>query len=116
MDVVRRPRYHILHPAGSVSKPIYVGCECVIGSVRDGGNARIGLVVVIIRVEAMDSIATARHERVAQGGYAEEERRELAANIDYMTWFKVVGKSYLLSPEVRSRQVRSKKQRRPPQQ
>ncbi|MBA0809571.1 hypothetical protein Gohar_025215 [Gossypium harknessii] len=45
----------------------------VIGSVRDGENARIGLVVTAIRVEAMDSIATARHERAAQGGHAGEE-------------------------------------------
>ncbi|KAH1097370.1 hypothetical protein J1N35_014291 [Gossypium stocksii] len=35
---------------------------------------------------------------------------------DYLTWFRTVGKSYLLPPEAMSRQIWSKRQCRPPQQ
>ncbi|KAH1096949.1 hypothetical protein J1N35_013870 [Gossypium stocksii] len=36
--------------------------------------------------------------------------------LEYMSWFRVVGKLYLLSVEARSRQIRQKRQRRLPQQ
>ncbi|MBA0865429.1 hypothetical protein Goshw_012064 [Gossypium schwendimanii] len=69
----------------SVSKSGYVGCEGVIGSVRNGENAQIGQVVTAIRVEAMDSITIVRHERAAQA--------DTEVDIDYMMWFKVAEKS-----------------------
>ncbi|KAH1096823.1 hypothetical protein J1N35_013744 [Gossypium stocksii] len=41
MDVVRRHRYHILHPVESIGQLIDVRHQGAVGSVGDGGNARI---------------------------------------------------------------------------
>ncbi|KAK5825588.1 hypothetical protein PVK06_020444 [Gossypium arboreum] len=57
----------------SVGKSGDVGCQGVVGSVCDGGNGRIRLRDAAVRVEATNSIATARPEGAAQCGYAGEE-------------------------------------------
>ncbi|MBA0787162.1 hypothetical protein Gotri_026246 [Gossypium trilobum] len=79
-----------------------LGSRCVVDSVRDGGDARIRLSDATIRVEATNSIATVRHGSIAQAGSAGEERREFTRLPQEV--------------EVRSRQLRLKRQRRATQQ
>ncbi|PPD96663.1 hypothetical protein GOBAR_DD06299 [Gossypium barbadense] len=77
MDVVRRHRCYILHPAKSVGKSIDVGRECAIDSIHNSGNARIILDGVFVWVEATNFAATTRPEGTAQGGHAEERQHQL---------------------------------------
>ncbi|KAG8491224.1 hypothetical protein CXB51_014389 [Gossypium anomalum] len=75
-DVICRHRYHTLHPLRSVGQLEDVRYEGTVDSVRDGGNTRIRPSGATVKLEATNSIATARLERTAQGGHAWEERRE----------------------------------------
>ncbi|MBA0867538.1 hypothetical protein Goshw_000918, partial [Gossypium schwendimanii] len=50
--------------------------EGTVKSVREGGNAGIRQGGAAVKLEVTNSTATARLERIAQGGHAWEERRE----------------------------------------
>ncbi|MBA0609147.1 hypothetical protein Godav_021258 [Gossypium davidsonii] len=103
-----------------VGKSVDVGHQCAIGSVRNGGNARIRLGVAIVRMEATNFTTITRPEGATQGGHAREGQQRLGsaawgAHLG-LVWFKAVAKLYLLSPEERSQQIWPKRQRRPLQQ
>ncbi|MBA0799927.1 hypothetical protein Gohar_010405, partial [Gossypium harknessii] len=77
MDVVRRHRFHIVHPIGSVSQSVDVRCKGDVGSVCNGGNARNKSGIVVFWVKTTNFIAIARLEGAAQGRHADEEQHRL---------------------------------------
>ncbi|PPR87531.1 hypothetical protein GOBAR_AA33161 [Gossypium barbadense] len=117
MDVVRRPQYHILHPARSVSKSGYVVHEGAIGSLF-GWSQWIPSpprdIKELYKVDMQrnnDKDWVEKHKEHIQAWDRRMESLPIrepffstntAADIDYMMWFKVARKSYLLSPEART--------------
>ncbi|KAK5811309.1 hypothetical protein PVK06_026638 [Gossypium arboreum] len=64
----------------SVGQSKDVGCEGVVGNVRDCENARIRLSVAAVRVEATNSTVSARPERATEGGHAGEGQHRLGSS------------------------------------
>ncbi|MBA0723216.1 hypothetical protein Golax_003818 [Gossypium laxum] len=99
---------------------VNVGREGNVDSGRDSGNTRNRSGVKAVQVKATNFATTAKPKGAAQGGHVREGQHRLVANTatidDYLAWFRVVGKSYLLSPEKRSLQIRVKRSRQPPQE
>ncbi|PPD69717.1 hypothetical protein GOBAR_DD33403 [Gossypium barbadense] len=77
MDVVRRHRYHIFHHARSVRQSKNMGCQGVVGSVHDDGNAQIKPGVATVRVDAKNFAATIRPEGTVQGRHVREGQQRL---------------------------------------
>ncbi|MBA0788294.1 hypothetical protein Gotri_027962 [Gossypium trilobum] len=97
-----------MHPTGSVGQSGDVGCKCVVESVCDGGNARIKPGDATVWVETTNFAATVRLEGAVQV--------DTVVCLEYLSWFRVTGKSYMLLVEARSRQLHQKRQQRPPEQ
>ncbi|PPR86157.1 hypothetical protein GOBAR_AA34535 [Gossypium barbadense] len=110
-------RDHILHRAISFEQLGDVGLEGAIDSVRDSGNAQIrpGSKVV----QNNEDWAEKHNEHIQAWDRRMKSipaRRpffsvDTTTVDDYLTWFRVVGKPYLLQSEAMSRKIQPKRQR-----
>ncbi|MBA0795831.1 hypothetical protein Gohar_006662 [Gossypium harknessii] len=109
MDVIRRHRYHILHPIGSVAQARHVGRKGAVDSIRDGGNARVGM-------RKNDDDWREMHKNYIEAWDRRMKFLSICepffsvntmAYLKYLSWFKVISKSYLLSRRARRNRMTS---------
>ncbi|MBA0793118.1 hypothetical protein Gohar_017550 [Gossypium harknessii] len=119
MDAIRRAEYHRMHPAKIFGHSEYMGRQCVVDSVHDGGDVRIKSSDARVRGKTDENWKDYHNENIDIW-----DRRikllpihepffslDMASYLEYMPWFRVAGKLYLLSVEEWSRQLHQKKPR-----